>query len=194
MKIIKISEGGGVNFQREDRSISSRNGDSVVRKPSDEIVVKLKSQDFPNSIREEMKTVQKEMAMVQAELEAISEISKLIKNSQSFEEISKGIREIYDRTKYEDIYLLKKIREDLFSDDISRILQSLEREVEYLSSKFEESKRKTNALLVKFQNITTFIESISVDQIDGTVKLISKLNDQGIFKITPQNVMRFLSN
>lgn len=141
-----------------------------------------------------MKVIQRDMSMVQAELDAISQISNLLKNSQDQEEIYRGIRNIYNQAKYEDIYLLDNIKEDLFSNDIPRILQSLEKEVETLSNKFEENRKNANALLVKFQNITTFIETVSNDQIDGTIRLISKLSDQGIFKISPQNVIKFLSN
>lgn len=194
MKIIRISEGGNINFQKEDRDTNLKGENSVIRRGSDEIVVKLKSLDFPNTIKEEMKVIQRDMSMVQAELDAISQISNLLKNSQDQEEIYRGIRNIYNQAKYEDIYLLDNIKEDLFSNDVPRILQALEKEVKSLSSKFEENRKNTNALLVKFQNITTFIETVSNDQIDGTIRLISKLSDQGIFKISPQNVIKFLSN
>lgn len=194
MKIIRISEGGNINFQKEDKDTNLKGENSVIRRGSDEIVVKLKSLDFPNTIKEEMKVIQRDMSMVQAELDAISQISNLLKNSQDQEEIYRGIRNIYNQAKYEDIYLLDNIKEDLFSNDVPRILQALEKEVESLSNRFEENRKNTNALLVKFQNITTFIETVSNDQIDGTIRLISKLSDQGIFKITPQNVIKFLSN
>lgn len=194
MKIIRISEGGNINFQKEDKDTNLKGENSVIRRGSDEIVVKLKSLDFPNTIKEEMKVIQRDMSMVQAELDAISQISNLLKNSQDQEEIYRGIRNIYNQAKYEDIYLLDNIKEDLFSNDVPRILQALEKEVESLSNRFEENRKNTNALLVKFQNITTFIETVSNDQIDGTIRLISKLSDQGIFKISPQNVIKFLSN
>ncbi|MEN2998493.1 MAG: hypothetical protein ABDH28_05605 [Brevinematia bacterium] len=197
MKIVRIGEGGKINPNKDVSETSKSKNTETSSRGVDEIVIKLKSKEFPEMIKNEMIVIQREVTITQAQIDAISKVSKLLKGITTYDEnIKSQIQQLYETSKYEDMYLLENIKDELFSGDLNRLLSALEKEVNNLSSKVEENRKKTNALLVKFQNINTFIDTISNEQVDTTAKLITSsiTRVQKILNITPYNVMKFLSN
>lgn len=195
MKIVRIGENTNISFNRNGEVSKEKGKDSVKR--ADEIVVRLKSQDFPNVIRKEMDEIQKDVSITQAKIDAISQISKLLKGVSEYDDnLRQKIQEVYENSKYEGNYLLEDIKDDLFSGDLERVLIALEKGVDKLSNKVVENQKRTNALLVKFENISTFIENISNEQVENVGKLIvsSMGKTQKILNITPEDVIKFLSN
>ncbi len=194
MKILKIEESNKLTFT-DDNSNRNKSKNQIHDKRTDETIVKLKWQNFPSSLKNEMEELQKNISINQAKAEAILQISKLLNSAENYSENLKNkIMEIYENTKYENTYLLNNIKEDLFSGDLERALNSIKNETSKLSIELEENTKKTNSLLVKFQNISTFVKDVSKEQIETTIKLIKSnssevqktlnINSQNITKLT----------
>ncbi|MCX8029435.1 MAG: hypothetical protein N2712_05510 [Brevinematales bacterium] len=194
MKIVRIGDIQNISHSKEN---NEKNPRSLDYKYADEILIKLKDQGIPSSLKEEMRTIQRDISIAQAKVEALSNVSRILKNYSSYtEELKNELENIYKNSKFEDIFLLEDIKKEIFSGDIETIYKALDRELNNLSDTIEKSRKNVNAVMVKFQNISTFIDNISSEQIENTAKLIisSFKNTQGILNISPNSIMKFLSN
>lgn len=196
MKIVKLTTTDKVDIPSGKEKTNEKKKED--KSPSaDEIVVKLRSQDFPRLIKDEMQYIQREVSITQAQLDAIYKISNLIKGVKYIDEnLRDQIRRIYETSTYGETYLLENIKNELFAEDLEGLVAALNKEVTVLSKKIEDNRKKTNALLVKFQNINTFIDTISNEQINNTARLIasSASKVQRMLNLSSENVIKFLSN
>ncbi|MCS7298464.1 MAG: hypothetical protein RMJ37_00705 [Spirochaetia bacterium] len=198
MKILKIGENININITKDniDKSINS-NREFSPSKGADELILELKSKGLPNSLKDEMKEVQRKISLTQAKIDAVSRVSKLLKEVKEYsDEVEVMLREVYNTSKFEDIYLLDDIKEELFSKDILTIYQALEKEIDKLSQEVRQNQKSVSSIMVKFQNIATFIDNLSINYVDDTVRLMLTGIDKSykVINLSPETIIKFLSN
>lgn len=198
MKILKIGENININIAKDniDKSTNS-NREFSPSKGADELILELKSKGLPNSLKDEMKEVQRKISLTQAKIDAVSRVSKLLKEVKEYsDEVEVMLREVYNTSKFEDIYLLDDIKEELFSKDILTIYQALEKEIDKLSQEVRQNQKSVSSIMVKFQNIATFIDNLSINYVDDTVRLMLTGIDKSykVINLSPETIIKFLSN
>lgn len=198
MKILRIGENININVAKDssDNSVNSNRGSSP-SKGADEIILELKSKGLPNSLKDEMKQVQRNISLTQAKIDAVSRVSRLLKEVKEYSgEVEVMLREVYNTSKFEDIYLLDDIKEELFSRDILTIYQALEREIDKLSQEVRQNQKSVSSIMVKFQNIATFIDNLSFNYVDDTVRLMLTGIEKSyrVINLSPETIIKFLSN
>lgn len=198
MKILKIGENININIAKDniDKSTNS-NREFSPSKGADELILELKSKGLPNSLKDEMKEVQRKISLTQAKIDAVSRVSKLLKEVKEYsDEVEVMLREVYNTSKFEDIYLLDDIKEELFSRDILTIYQALEKEIDKLSQEVRQNQKSVSSIMVKFQNIATFIDNLSINYVDDTVRLMLTGIDKSykVINLSPETIIKFLSN
>lgn len=175
MKIVKIGESSGVSYSnKETKSVKGQKSELY---SEDQIVLKKKTIDTFRGMVNEMKALQEDANFIQAKIEALKKISKLLKsigfNSQTLDESSLNeIKKIYESSKFGGNYVLEDIKDGILSNDVVKIYDTLSSAADKIEAQFEENRKKSYILTIKFQNINTTIESISTDKLDSTVKLI----------------------
>ncbi|MGC8767136.1 MAG: hypothetical protein ACP5PT_04590 [Brevinematia bacterium] len=174
MKIVRIGENSRIVHNDEVKI--SRNKKSL--SPSeDEVILKKKTVDTFRGIIDEMKKLQEDTNFMQAKLEAIKRLSDFLKtinpdNVTLDDNAMNEIRKIYESSKFGDRYVLEDVKDGILSRDLMKVYDTLSSTTDKMESEFEESKRKSYVLTIKFQNINAAIENISNDKVEGTVKLI----------------------
>ncbi|MGB9622124.1 MAG: hypothetical protein ACPL4C_06810 [Brevinematia bacterium] len=174
MKIVRIGENSRIVHNDEVKI--SRNKKSL--SPSeDEVILKKKTVDTFRGIINEMKKLQEDTNFMQAKLEAIKRLSDFLKtinpdNVTLDDNAMNEIRKIYESSKFGDRYVLEDVKDGILSRDLMKVYDTLSSTTDKMESEFEESKRKSYVLTIKFQNINAAIENISNDKVEGTVKLI----------------------
>ncbi|MFN4245163.1 MAG: hypothetical protein ACK4F9_03315 [Brevinematia bacterium] len=195
MKVVKVGEGSKLNFPGgsfdETKLIKKDN-----LRNTDEIIVELRLQNFPESLRRDVERIQKDISINQSKYEAISQILELVNNSKVYDENLKlRIAEIYENAKYDNVYLLENIKEQLFSGNLEGLANLVRNELDKLSTKLDENIKESSFLLVKFQNVSSLVKDISNEQLEETIKLIeaniNKIEDS--VNISSKNVSRFIS-
>lgn len=175
MKIVRIGESSGVSYMnKESRSVKGQKNEIS---SEDQVVFKKKTLDTFRGIMEEMKLLQEDANFMQAKVEALKKISDFLKskgfNSPILDDESiKAIESIYENSKFGNRYVLEDVKDGIFSKDLLKIYETLSSAADRIEAQFEENRKKSYILTIKFQNINTTIESMSTDKIDSTIKLL----------------------